>query len=176
MTNHNGSAPAADRPAGHDDDSEALRVLDAYLSGIEAGEPADPQTLLADHPALADRLQIYLRFMHLAERPAEQPAHDATRLGRYQLQGEIARGGMGSILRGRDVQLGRDLAIKVLLEAHQGDPEAVRRFVEEAQIGGQLQHPGVVPIYDLGTLPDRRPCAPVLCRTRARRTTRSRLV
>src|SRR5262249_11280301 len=36
-------------------------------------------------------------------------------------------------------------------------PEMVRRFVEEAQIGGQLQHPGVVPIYELGTFADRRP-------------------
>jgi tetratricopeptide (TPR) repeat protein len=69
---------------------------------------------------------------------------------RYQLQGEIARGGMGAVLRGRDVDLGRDLAIKVLLEKHAHRPEVVRRFIEEAQIGGQLQHPGVVPVYDIG--------------------------
>ena len=50
----------------------------------------------------------------------------------------------------RDTDLGRDLAIKVLLEAHRARPEMVRRFVEEAQIGGQLQHPGVVPVYDIG--------------------------
>ena len=64
---------------------------------------------------------------------------------------------MGAILRGRDVDLGRELAIKVLLESHRGNSEVVRRFVEEAQIGGQLQHPGVVPVYELGTFPDRRP-------------------
>ena len=75
----------------------------------------------------------------------------------YQLEGEIARGGMGAILKGRDLDLGRELAIKVLLEPHRGNPQVVRRFVEEAQIGGQLQHPGVVPVYELGTLPDRRP-------------------
>ncbi len=73
---------------------------------------------------------------------------------RYQLQGEIARGGMGAVLKGRDVDLGRDLAIKVLLEAHQDNPEVIRRFVEEAQIGGQLQHPGIVPVYELGTFTD----------------------
>ncbi len=78
-------------------------------------------------------------------------------MGRYQLQGEIARGGMGAILRGRDVDLGRELAIKVLLESHRGDSDVVRRFIEEAQIGGQLQHPGVVPVYELGAFPDRRP-------------------
>ena len=64
---------------------------------------------------------------------------------------------MGAILKGRDVDLGRELAVKVLLEAHQGSPDVVRRFVEEAQIGGQLQHPGVVPVYELGTFADRRP-------------------
>jgi tetratricopeptide (TPR) repeat protein len=74
---------------------------------------------------------------------------------RYQLQGEIARGGMGAVLRGRDVDLGRDLAVKVLLEKHADRPEVVRRFIEEAQIGGQLQHPGVVPVYDVGRFGDR---------------------
>src|SRR5262249_57329862 len=74
---------------------------------------------------------------------------------RYQLQGEIARGGMGAVLRGRDVDLGRDLAVKVLLEKHASRPEVVQRFLEEAQIGGQLQHPGVVPVYDIGRFGER---------------------
>jgi serine/threonine-protein kinase len=74
---------------------------------------------------------------------------------RYQLQGEIARGGMGAVLRGRDVDLGRDLAVKVLLEKYVDRPEVARRFIEEAQIGGQLQHPGVVPVYDIGRFGNR---------------------
>jgi eukaryotic-like serine/threonine-protein kinase len=92
-------------------------------------------------------------------RSAEMPAQNGATLGRYQLQGEIARGGMGAILKGRDADLGRDLAIKVLLESHQRNPEVVSRFIEEAQIGGQLQHPGIAPVYELGTFPepDRRP-------------------
>ncbi len=216
--------------AGAGEDSEIVRILDAYLSGIEAGQPADPDKLLAEHPALASQLRAYLDVMQLAGRmgagsaPApkimlaeastaaqtlpldkgregwgqsssglgssllstldlgpdpppqihlhelidereplamprstEMPDQDIAGLGRYQLQGEIARGGMGAIIRGRDVDLGRDLAIKVLLESHQRDPQVIRRFVEEAQIGGQLQHPGVVPVYELGTFPDRRP-------------------
>ena len=76
---------------------------------------------------------------------------------RYQFFGEIARGGMGAVLKGRDTDLGRDLAVKVLLESHRDKPELIRRFVEEAQIGGQLQHPGIVPVYELGTFADRRP-------------------
>ncbi len=70
--------------------------------------------------------------------------------GRYRLYGEIARGGMGAVLRGRDVDLGRDLAIKVLLDKHAHRPDVARRFLEEAQVGAQLQHPGVVPVYDVG--------------------------
>jgi serine/threonine protein kinase/WD40 repeat protein/tetratricopeptide (TPR) repeat protein len=76
---------------------------------------------------------------------------------RFQLQGEIARGGMGAILKGRDTDLGRDLAIKVLLDQHKDRPEVIQRFIEEAQIGGQLQHPGIAPIYELGQFQDRRP-------------------
>jgi serine/threonine-protein kinase len=78
-------------------------------------------------------------------------------VGRYRIDGEIARGGMGAILKGRDTDLGRDIAVKVLLETHQGKTELAQRFVEEAQIAGQLQHPGVVPVYELGVFSDRRP-------------------
>ena len=64
---------------------------------------------------------------------------------------------MGVIIKGRDADLGRDLAIKVLLDSHREKPEIIERFVEEAQIGGQLQHPGIVPIYELGQFSDERP-------------------
>ena len=77
--------------------------------------------------------------------------------GRLELLGEIARGGMGAVLKGRDTDLGRDLAVKVLLEAHRDKPDLVRRFIEEAQIAGQLQHPGIVPVYELGAFADHRP-------------------
>jgi serine/threonine-protein kinase len=62
---------------------------------------------------------------------------------------------MGAVLKGRDVDLGRDLAVKVLLEQYAHRPEVARRFIEEAQIAGQLQHPGVVPVYDLGRFGER---------------------
>ncbi len=76
---------------------------------------------------------------------------------RYHLMGEIARGGMGAIIKGRDTDLGREIAIKVLLDSHKDRPELIQRFVEEAQIGGQLQHPGIVPVYELGQFGDQRP-------------------
>ena len=76
---------------------------------------------------------------------------------RYQLHGEIARGGIGVILRSRDVDLGRDIAMKVLREEHRDDSSLIERFVEEAQVGAQLQHPGIVPVYDFGLREDQRP-------------------
>ncbi len=80
---------------------------------------------------------------------------DAT--GRYELKDEIARGGMGVIVHSRDKELQRDLAIKLLLKSKADQPGASLRFIEEAQIAGQLQHPGIVPIYDVGELEDGRP-------------------
>jgi serine/threonine-protein kinase len=77
--------------------------------------------------------------------------------GRYELLGEIARGGMGVVLRARDRVLNRDLAVKMLLEEHRDNPYFIRRFLEEAQIAGQLQHPCVVPIHELGKVADGRP-------------------
>jgi len=76
--------------------------------------------------------------------------------GRYELLGEIGRGGMGTILKGRDIDLGRDIAVKLILQSHGDRPEVLQRFVEEARIAGQLQHPGIVPVYELGQFPDQR--------------------
>jgi serine/threonine-protein kinase len=76
---------------------------------------------------------------------------------RYDLAGQIGRGGMGAVFRARDARLERDVALKVLLEEHQARTELRDRFVEEARIAGQLQHPGIAPVYDVGELGDRRP-------------------
>jgi serine/threonine-protein kinase len=95
-----------------------------------------------------------------APSPVVGPGEEALLAGgpvRYQVLGEIARGGMGVVLKARDPDLGRDVAIKVLHPGHTGDQALVRRFVEEAQIGGQLQHPGILPVYELGLDAELRP-------------------
>jgi serine/threonine-protein kinase len=134
--------------------AEVTIALEPASSSILA-EIADsvggiPHVLLRDSDVETDPAPILKpsssEMPELSERP-----------DKYQLFGEIARGGMGAVLRGRDVDLGRELAVKVLLEAHKDKPELVKRFVEEAQIGGQLQHPGIVPVYELGGFADRRP-------------------
>jgi serine/threonine-protein kinase len=130
--------------------------LDAGLAA-GFGRPADgPGSVLSELCArLGDLRPVLLKEAEGESAHIVQPKSDAMpppeEAGdRYQLQGEIARGGMGAVLRGRDVDLGRDLAVKVLLEKYVDRPEVARRFIEEAQIGGQLQHPGVVPVYDIG--------------------------
>ena len=65
-------------------------------------------------------------------------------------EGEIARGGMGAIEKVRDDALRRDLAMKVMLPEGQQDALYVHRFLEEAQVTAQLDHPGVVPVHQLG--------------------------
>jgi hypothetical protein len=88
---------------------------------------------------------------------AEKAPREESRAGRYLLYDEIGRGGMGAVLRGHDPGLRREVALKVLLERHSGEPGVAGRFVEEAQIAGQLQHPSVVPVYELGSFEDGRP-------------------
>ncbi len=81
----------------------------------------------------------------LAQRPGEE---------KYVIAGEIARGGMGVILRSVDRDIRRDVAMKILL-TDQKD-RSRQRFVEEAQITGQLEHPNIVPVHDLGVDADGR--------------------
>jgi len=67
---------------------------------------------------------------------------------RYAIGQQVARGGMGAILQAEQAPMKRRVAMKVMLESC--DTDDVLRFVEEAQITGQLEHPGIVPIYELG--------------------------
>jgi serine/threonine-protein kinase len=97
-------------------------------------------------------------ILSLREPPGDDtPTPPSGCAGRNLLFGEIGRGGMGNVFLGRDPALGRDLAVKVLRQEHRDNLELVRRFLEEAQIGGQLQHPGVVPVYELGRFDNDRP-------------------
>jgi len=143
---------------------------EALEAGLAATFPEDQAVVIghAGHSVL-NNLRRTMALPGVALRDAVDDGHDPIvrpKSGempdrgsdsRYQLQGEIARGGMGAILKGRDTDLGRDLAIKVLLDAHKDKPDVVQRFIEEAQIGGQLQHPGIAPVYELGQFADRRP-------------------
>ncbi len=128
-----------------------------------ASSPAPDESVL---DALARQsgasAKVSLRDSEHGETPILDPkvrASDVLPQGRgsYQILGEIARGGMGVILKAHDRDLGRDVALKVLDQRLVQKPGVLQRFVEEAQIGGQLQHPGIVPVYELGLMADERP-------------------
>jgi uncharacterized protein YraI len=72
------------------------------------------------------------------------------KLGKYLVQSEIGRGGMGVVYRGYDPALDRLVAIKVLPPALLNDAQFVQRFHQEAVLAARLQHPGIVPIHDVG--------------------------
>lgn len=69
---------------------------------------------------------------------------------KYGIREEVGRGGMGKIVKIWDQELNRFLAMKLILDGTAGDPERVSRFVQEAQVMGQIDHPGIVPIHDFG--------------------------
>lgn len=93
-----------------------------------------------------------------AQKLFERLQGDGPRDKRYRLLGKVAEGGMGAILRVWDEELRRTLAMKVVLgksgaasgETPPVDPKTLGRFLEEAETTGQLDHPGIVPVHELG--------------------------
>src|SRR6266540_5265681 len=74
-----------------------------------------------------------------------------SRLGPYEILSPLGAGGMGEVYRARDPRLGRDVAIKVLPASFSADPDRLRRFEQEAQAAGALNHPNITIVYDIGT-------------------------
>ena len=73
------------------------------------------------------------------------------RLGAYQLDALLGRGGMGEVYRARDTRLGRDVAIKILARDQVADPDRKRRFLQEARAVSTLNHPNIVTLHDIAS-------------------------
>jgi eukaryotic-like serine/threonine-protein kinase len=89
-----------------------------------------------------------------APEASREPTRGEPTTGRYRFGPVFARGGLGAVRRAEDLKLGRTVAVKELLRF---DERSVDRFVREAAITSRLQHPGIVPLYDLGRADDGRP-------------------
>ncbi len=74
-----------------------------------------------------------------------------TRLGPYEILAPLGAGGMGEVYRARDERLKREVAIKVLPASLSADPDRLRRFEQEAQAAGLLNHPNITAVYDTGS-------------------------
>jgi hypothetical protein len=79
------------------------------------------------------------------------PAARGTWIGPYEIVDWLGAGGMGEVYRARDPRLDRDVAIKLLPESFAADASRLRRFEQEARAAGQLNHPNILTVYDVGT-------------------------
>ena len=130
------------------EDVEATLVYDAFRASVEAGHPADPEKLLAEHPALADRLKTLIAANNLIAGIAGDVVPN---LADYRIVRELGRGGMGIVYEAEQISRGRRVAIKVLTATAAMDPQQLKRFLQvEVPAAKLLRHAHIVPMVDFG--------------------------
>jgi WD40 repeat protein/serine/threonine protein kinase len=143
-----------------------VAVLQEYNKAVAAGEAPDRDELTQRHPDLAAELKAYWadQDRRVAGGPSSHTATDAEYtsplplptgrglllFGKYELLEEIARGGMGVVYKARQVGIGRIVALKMILAGQFASPADVHRFHTEAEAAANLDHPHIVPIYEVG--------------------------
>ena len=75
-------------------------------------------------------------------------------IGKYRIKGELGRGGMGAVYLAEQPGLGREVAIKELIQSANADPVALKRFLQEAQVMARTSHPNLVQVHDLELIGD----------------------
>src|SRR5262245_5058807 len=147
-------------------DDATAEWLVRWEEAVAADQPAPALDQLPAElrPRARECLQLlrgFARMAHGLTASGHAPPGDAPQTPRdtprYRFEAFLARGGMAEVWRGRDTVLARAVALKVLREPVFGDGGAVARFEEEARHVGRLEHPSIVPVYDLGELADGRP-------------------
>jgi serine/threonine protein kinase len=143
-------------------------IIAAYVQQVEAGQVPDREAMLAQHPELAERLRAFfadydrldrqaaeLRLSADPNRTTDAPGTEGELprvryFGDYELLEVIARGGMGVVYKARQGSLNRVVALKMVLRGQLATERDVVRFRAEAESAANLDHPHIVPIYEVG--------------------------
>jgi eukaryotic-like serine/threonine-protein kinase len=154
-------------------DSPLDEILAFYLEEVEAGRTPDRDAVLAKHPELIAELNAFFANLdHVAELASpwraghvdadttvdpfaarSLPVEEGQRIGYfgdYELLREIGRGGMGVVYAARQVSLDRVLAVKMISEGRLAALDGLERFRREAEAVAHLDHPAIVPIFEVG--------------------------
>jgi predicted ATPase/serine/threonine protein kinase len=133
---------------------------DSFLAGACAGDESlriEVESLLSANEAAGDFIltsAMSVSAQSIAD--DEDAAVLAGTIGAYDILSLIGRGGMGEVYQAHDTRLGRNVALKLLRPALTGNPDAVRRFEQEARAASSLNHPNIVTIYEIGDMNGRR--------------------
>ncbi|MBD3674658.1 MAG: serine/threonine protein kinase [Planctomycetaceae bacterium] len=165
-----------DNPAPSDDADEALFAqLEAYTEALQSGDREACERILKESPEIEPFLGCLGELNNFnVVRPArslsdiEMPAYAPTlsggssssfgssmlkpnqTFGKFEIEEELGRGGMGVVFRARQTDLKRDVAIKVIRSHQLADDEELRRFQVEAQAAARLKHPNIVAVHEIG--------------------------
>ncbi|GIW86485.1 MAG: hypothetical protein KatS3mg108_0809 [Isosphaeraceae bacterium] len=124
---------------------DALRETEAILPPVTRHSIAE--TVVA--PAESSAAETVVVDSGRLVREELIPRSDSEHPNRYTLTRVHAQGGLGKVWIARDTDLNREVALKEIRPDRADNPEAWRRFLKEAQVTGQLEHPGIVPVYEL---------------------------
>jgi serine/threonine-protein kinase len=166
--------PKKDRPPVDDSPTRVERVVHAPIEDEDSGAETQVfQGTISPAPARRDDATIrespaqVKKSIAAAAAPkkglsttvsvARSPLEDQGFGARYLPLGVLGEGGMGVVGVCKDVRIGREVAMKMLRKEASQKSDARMRFEREARVQGQLEHPGIVPVYDLGVRPDGTP-------------------
>jgi len=152
-------------PPSDEHDAQLAALMEDLFAARRQGKPVDLERVAMEHPALAAELRELWAAAELADwvgsaswdgadrKPptSSAPSFPLPRtFGSYELLEELGRGGMGVVYRARQPQLDRTVALKMVLRGPLATPEELSRLRGEAAAAARIDHPAIVPVYEVG--------------------------